>query len=411
MSRTLKRILLSMTLFGCAADPATTTNPQPSPGGKGDAIGPSDDPNILIDNATFRLGDLVTANDIGKTFGTDDAHIPYPDTYWPFVDEGTDQNWNMDATPTEKYMGLLDSSHVADAKSWEKTNHGSDLPGVASWYGHCPGWTASALLNAPLQHGVYAMADGNGGLKACDGADSSTCTWFEIGDINALMAEAYVDAASRFIGGRCDTKPADIQRDANGRIVRTGSGCQGLNAGALLVVAGNVMKIRQKPFAIDAQNDANTDQIWNQPAYRYTMYRFYSLNEAQAANLVVHGTFDGDQTHYQWNDAARGWVMVDIGLKWVSENGPNTTVVSGADSTRETRMVAVIELDGPGTNYDSKVIGGEYVDDSTVGADRLTVPPFVWMATDAGPDDSPRHNPYIKSSAVKQLVSLAQQPQ
>jgi hypothetical protein len=407
-------LLVPALAFACSSADVTTPDKGGGGGtGKADGISASDDPNQLIDNATFRFGDVVNTGDVGVLYGTDDDHIPYPDTYWAFVNEGVDWDWTGSGSPVDKYMSIADPDHTADAKAWEHTNHGNGVPGVADWFGHCPGWTAASMLNAPIQHAVDAKSDGNGGITSCNAGDTG-CVHFEIGDINALMAEVYVDATSKFIGGRCDTKASDIQRDSSGRIVRNGGGCQGLNAGALMVVMANVMGYQQKAFAIDAQNDANTDQIWNQPAYRYMVNRFETLTEAEAANLVVHGTKDGDQTHYQWNDAAKGWALVDVSLSWVSEHGPNPDVYSGADSTRTTRMVAVIELDDVSSNLDSKVIGGEYVDDPSVGADRLTVPPFVWMATDAGPEDVPTwangnsHNPYLKPSLVKQLIALGQ---
>lgn len=67
---------------------------------------------------------------------------------------------------------------------------------------------------------------------------------------------------------------------------------------------------------------------------------------------------------------------MDVTLHWVSETaGPNTTVVSGAETTRTTRMVTVIELDRPATDSAARVVGGEYLDDDRVGADRLRVAP------------------------------------
>ena len=172
---------------------------------------------------------------------------------------------------------------------------------------------------------------------------------------------------------------------------------------------------QQQPFAIDAQNDFNTDQIWNQPAYRYTVNRYQPLTVAQAANLVAHGTLDGDQTSYAWNSAANGFVLVDLTIWWVSENGPNLTPVSGADSTVQTRMVAVIELDLDASDPNAQILGGEYINDSTAGADRLTVPPFVWVIHGPGYENLPTsvdgnyHNPYVKPSLVKQLIALGVQ--
>jgi Transglutaminase elicitor len=379
--------------------------------GKEDAIGSYEAPETLVPGASRRLAANIVGADIGKTFGTDDDHVPYPDTYWPFTDEGVDAEWSGSESALEKLLELTDAANVAAAKQWEHTNHGKGVPGVSDWWGHCPGWTGAAMANAPIKHAVYAKSDGNGGLAAC-GAGAAGCVKFEIADINALEAEVYVDGDSSFIGARCDTAPNKIKRDANGRILT--NGCGGVNPGALLIVMGAQMKKKHLPFAIDAQNDFNTDQIWNQPAYRYTVNRYQSLTEAQAANLVTSGSMTGPATKYPYNPAAKGFALVDVTLHWVSERGPNLTMVSGLSSTRKTRMVAVIELDKAPRYTTAKILGGEYVDDRSVGANRLTVPPFLWTIHDAGSEELPTyvdgdyHNPYVKPSLVKQLIALGQ---
>ncbi len=411
-----RTILTSMAagslLAACSGQVSTKPNPVHHVPGKGDAIAPFEDPSGLVANASRALADNISAADVGQTFGVADGNIPYPDTYWPFTDDGIDARWNGDTSPLEKFMTIADASHVADAKAWEHNNHGAGVPGVSGWWGHCPGWTGAAMANAPIQHAVYATSDGNGGLTACNAGDAN-CTRFEIGDINALMAEVYVDGQSSFIGARCDTAPDRVSRDGNGRI--TQEGCDGVNPGSLLIVASNLMKQNQMPFAIDAQNDFNTDQIWNQPAYRYTVNRFQPLTQAQAANLVVHGTLDGDQTTYQWNAQAQGFALVDLTLSWVSERGPNTGVVSGASSTRQTRVVSVVELDKDAADATAQIIGGEYVADASAGSSRLSVPPFLWTIQGPGPEqldpsvDGNSHNPYVRPSLVQQLIALGQQ--
>jgi len=379
--------------------------------GKADAIGGYEAPETLVPGASRRLAANIVGSDVGKTFGTDDNHVPYPDTYWPFTDEGVDAAWDGGDSPVDKYMKLADAANLKAAKDWEHNNHGNGVPGVGSWWGHCPGWTGAAMANAPIEHAVNAKFSG-GKFVACT-AGSAGCTKFEIGDINALMAEVYVDGDSSFIGARCDTEASKVKRDKNGRI--TTPGCGGVNPGSLLIVMGARMKKQHLPFAIDAQNDFNTDQIWNQPAYRYTVNKFQSLTTAQAANLVTTGKMTGSATKYPYNSAAKNFALVDVSLSWVSERGPNTSMVSGLSSTRVTRMVAVIELDKPASNSTAKILGGEFVDDASAGADRLTVPPFLWVIHDAGSDDlstdvgGDNHNPFIKPSLVKQLIALGQQ--
>jgi hypothetical protein len=410
-------LLCLFTLAAACAPPRTKGAPNPAHGdrargGKGDAIGDFEQPEALIDGASRLLSDNLVASDVGQTFGTDDAHVPYPDTYWPFTSDGIDQRWSGGQSPLEKLVGLTAPGSLADAKAWEHKNHGSGVPGVADWFGHCPGWTGAAMDNTPILHAVNVKGDGQGGLAACADGDAG-CVAFQIGDLNALMAEVYVDGASAFIGARCDTKPSDVKRDANGRI--TQEGCDGVNAGSLLIVASTLMKQRQQPFAIDAQDSSNTAEIWNQPAYRYTVNRFEPLATAEAANLVAHGQRAGDQTSYPWNTAAQGFALVDLTLSWVTELGPNSSVVSGARSTATTRMVAVIELSAPTTDPSATILGGEFLDDPSVGASRLTVAPFVWVTQGPGPDGLPTsvngdsHNPYVSTSVVRQLIALGQQ--
>jgi hypothetical protein len=317
---------------------------------------------------------------------------------------------NPAPSPLEKFIKLVDPTSATAALRWERENHGKQLPGVLDWFGHCPGWVAASLLNGPLPGGVTVRFDGTNLVK-CAGEEPG-CTKFELGDINALAAEAHEGAVSRFIGARCDTDPKDIERDDFGRIVRNGSGCKGLNPGTMLIVLGNQIKRRHLPFAIDAQNEFTTNQIWNQPAFGYTVHNFEELTEKKAANLVATGgqsPTGGDLDEYIFNSKAKGWVLLDLSLLWVSEVGPNLEPVDAQtfaeDATQETRMLAVIELDQPVSNPEARIIGGEYLDDDATGADRLRNAPFAWLAIEKG-DDS-EHNPFVSGVLVQQLMDLA----
>lgn len=392
--------------------------------GKADQISGRDDPSGLLANAERRLAQLISPQDVGETFGLADENAPYPDTYWPMVDDGIAVEWleksgskcsstnacsDPAPSPLAKYMMLADPANLDEAVAWEVKNHGKDVKDVKDWFGHCPGWAAAAQMHTPIQGPTAFASDGAGGVRLCEAGEPG-CVVFEIGDMNALMAEVFNNARSRFIGARCDTEPADIERDEFGRIVRTGKGCQGLNAGAMFLVASNLLKLDKKAFNIDAQNEFNTEQIWNQPAYRYTVHGFEHLSESEAANLVATGgeSRTGAHDDYLWNSNAEGFALVDFDLHWITETaGPNLRVVSGTSQTKKTRMLAVIELDADPSDPSAEIIGGEYLDDATTGADRLRVQPFAWVAFDVGPDDGGGHNPFVKGQLVKEMIALS----
>ncbi len=408
-------LLLSLLTGACVAEDASEFDQEAD---KADQISGQDDPSGILGNAERRLAWLISSNERGQTFGVDTENIPYPDTYWPYTDNGIAASWmdkagfacsrpnncrTPEASPLEKFTRMT-GANVGAAMDWEHKNHGQGRPGVSGWWGHCPGWVAGAMLNKPILHSVLAKADGNGGVIACNEADPN-CTTFEIGDINALSAEAYENSPAKLIGSRCDTNPDSIQRDQFGRVIRNGRGCKGLNAGSMLILMANRLKMQKKPFAIDVQNADTTGEIWNQPAFAYTVNRFERLDETQAANLVASGRPQGPQTRYQWNNNAQGFALVDFTLLWVTETpGPNETVVRGINSYRKTRMVAVIELDSTFDDSNARIIGGEYIDDPSVGADRLSVAPFAWVSNGMGPENS--HNPYVNNRMVQQLINM-----
>lgn len=381
---------------------------------KYEQIGPSDSPAKVLSDVTTYLADNISGADVGQTFGVVDANVPYPDSDWSFANGGIDLRWNGGApSPLEKYLSLADPAHLAAGKSWEQQFHGSGFPSASVWFGHSEAWAVSAMLNPPVIHGVDAKSDGQGGVVACD-AGAAGCTRFEIGDLNGLAAEAYVSANLDYIGSRCDkgSTPAELPRSATGRIGSLGNFCQGQNAGTLLVTLGNLLKAQQQPFAMDPQSDFSTERLWNQPVYRYHVYRYEALTEAEAANLVSSGKRDGPLVRYQSDDFAKGFAFVDIGVQWVAENGPNVSFVPGLASTRETRFTAVIEMDAAASDYDATVLGGQFLDDPAVGSDRITHFPYVWIARSArDPSAGPGHrNPFVDPALVRQLIALGQQP-
>ncbi len=448
--------LAALMAFACSASSVDAESQEAN-----DTADPrAEDLRILPGTYSAKLVDNILPEDVNQRegFGLPDQRVPYPDTYWPFnageygVD-GTDFRWQGPdvLSPTEKFASVVfkgDAAMIAKAKKWEHDHHGPGLGvrdgrEVSDWEGHCPGWTGASMSNAPLVRPVFVKPDARNAFATCTEAEAAAgtngCTRFDIGDINALMAEVYVDGNQPLIGAGCFTSEPSvdefdrIKRNPQRMMAENGVGCRGLNPGALLMVLGNRLKKEQQPFAINAQQPGITDQIWNQPVYRYTVNSYEEIDEARAIALVAEnsqGTAAPDS--YIWNSQAKGFVLVDISLHWVRELGPNREYVSGRESTMKHRVKAVIELDkavsGNARNRASaKIIGGEYVTDEaaaahnppdTVGPHRLAVPTFVWVSVDAGPEDLTEeeadnrnfqhHNPFIKPSLVKKLIKLGQ---
>ena len=173
----------------------------------------------------------------------------------------------------------------------------------------------------------------------------------------------------------------------------------------MMILMANRLKMQKKPFAIDAQSEDTTNEIWNQPAFAYTVNSFEHITESEATNLVASGRRQGALRGYRWNNSARGFAFVDFSLLWVTETPmPNQRPVAGINSYKKTRMVAVIELDRDPSDSEAQIIGGEYIDDPSVGASRLTVAPFAWISQGMGPEN--KHNPYVGNSIVQQLINM-----
>jgi hypothetical protein len=422
MHRYIGLTYISFVLFGGLVSAGCAERTEPSAevveeAREADAIGAFERPEALVANASRRLIDHISAADIGQTFGVPDERVPYADTYWPFVYGGTDWRWNPQGsdprTPIEKYMAITAPHLTHYATAWEYRNHGRGFPGLANWHGHCPGWTAAALSNAPIRHPIFAGPDGRGGIAPCR-EGTVGCVRFEIGDVNALMAEIYLDASTSLIGGMCGAEASAIPRDRYGRILK--EGCAGVNPGSLLIVASTLLRRYQIPFAIGAQNSSNTAEVWNQPAYRYHVYDFHRLTTTEAANLVARGSTTGPVSSYPWNPAARGFAFLDLAIHFVAETSPHISFTSGTSSTYAMRVAAVLELDADAANPYASILGGEYLDLPSSGADRLSVPPFLWVPRGPGPESVPlsasfrsdQHNPYLRPSLVRQLIILGQ---
>ena len=89
---TLTGLMLTACVEGSSPDPGRDGAPTAA-AGKADQISGADDPSGLLGVAERRLSLLISADEIGQSFGVDEDNIPYPDTYWPMVDNGIAVEW------------------------------------------------------------------------------------------------------------------------------------------------------------------------------------------------------------------------------------------------------------------------------------------------------------------------------
>lgn len=118
--------------------------------------------------------------------------------------------------------------------AWEILNHYN--PGGGSWWGHCNGWAAAAILtNEPREDVSVTLRDGT--VK------------FTSADIKGLMSESHYSTYSRFYGARYDGEDDDIAD---------------LTPAAFHKLVS--FYVREQGVALVFDTSAN-EEVWNFPAY------------------------------------------------------------------------------------------------------------------------------------------------
>ncbi len=119
-------------------------------------------------------------------------------------------------------------------QQWELLNHYS--PAGGSWWGHCNGWSAAAILtNEPRSTYTSTIRD-------------QTVTW-TTADIKGLLTESHYGGSSHFYGQRYNDKNSDITD---------------LSPKAFHTIIAHYVRDRQVPLVFDTT--AN-EEVWNFPAY------------------------------------------------------------------------------------------------------------------------------------------------
>src|SRR5205085_1724032 len=82
-----------------------------------------------------------------------------------------------------------EAAHGASgAQSWELSHHGSSVPGLQNWWGHCNGWAAAAVLFAE-PHATMPVGS----------------TAFGVADQKSLLSEIAMEVDAAFFGSRANS--------------------------------------------------------------------------------------------------------------------------------------------------------------------------------------------------------------
>lgn len=356
---------------------------------------------------------------------------PWPDTYWPTFADSTNHRWKGDdeLSPLEKYdlafnnwmmpSNFMDlkpfdpkdceagydpeyyeqlgpaAKYMSDKKGNKRSRDGIDSDGdgeidecddesndgVEFWWGLCHAWVPASMNEVEPRYPVEM----NG-------------VTFYPADIKGLLQTAYDSSNSMILGGRCNAKGADLERDEQGRIVD--DNCRDTNAGSFHVVLSNMLGRYNLSVAEDRTYDY---EVWNQPIEKFEITKQEYIDVAQANALLG---VEGDT--YKYNDDAEKFVEVEATLTYITESEAEAKplVPELALYRRSDNYHYILELDAEG-----HIIGGEWLQGRTDHPSwgYSEQPDFLWISN--GPaSNSPRINPYISYSTIKELLEKSQIP-
>ncbi len=312
------------------------------------------------------------------------ADSNYPDLNWHRVAAYYSRgfgNANMDLlSPAEKYDLLvgdtnwtLSNAQLAEGRAYAFDSNGNPRT-VETWMGICHGWAVAAYIDERPRNSVWAVAANGQQIE------------FRPDDIKALSVLKWANGqavrnengslvnASRFIGGRCNIKEDEVQRDpVTGAVMN--DDCFDTNPGAWHKSIVNQIGVLKRSFVLDVTFDY---EVWNQPVVGYS-YSYFNPRTMQNTNTLRNAIepigFSGDKfaslrgRKYNNNNRPSQVVGVIMNMSYVVETTPTTrsTDSESNDAIRNVRYVYDLELGANG-----EIMGGEWYED--------THPDFLWTS-------------------------------
>ncbi|MGE0395272.1 MAG: proprotein convertase P-domain-containing protein [Kofleriaceae bacterium] len=425
-------LLSSLAVTACATDEGDNEclpgdidcAPPSSDGGKGDGFDYKNSPERMSQRLEYKLSSLPKKGEL-KTptwkakYPNAKPGIPvaWADTYWPTSDGSHNKRWQGASvkSPLEKYDQAFNNAAgcatipdevcgsgakaawdayytcAGPAAKWQsKTfqgagkmhdgidNNGKDgvdecngsdgNDGVAGWWGTCHAWSPAALMEPEPQHPVTV-----------NGVE------FTVGDIKALIQNAYDSTSAVMLGGRCNAETIE-----HSPTMSANNECSDVNPGALHVILTNFLGIAQLPLVED--RTANFE-VWNQPVLKYEVTKQAEISKTKANQCVGNGS----GSTWTYNTSAKKLYEVRVTVTYLSESGASNTPHGFEDNTSEDDYHYILEL-----NSDGKVIGGRYCTDSTNSHID-----FLWSPTGS----NRASNPGVDHNKVKELIAKSVAPE
>lgn len=422
-------LLGSTILAGCADSSSQPSDCQPgdvdcaapAATGKADGWDDKNNPDYFAQHLEYHLDKLPKKGWRNTPYWKDQypeavgkADTVWADTYWPASEGSHNARWQGPTvkSPLEKYDAAFNNAPGCDtqpamygagakaawdqynqcagpAAKWQTTeyeqigymhdgvdndndgvtdDYGQDgsIDSVQGWWGSCHAWTPASQLVPEPQHAVTM----NG-------------VTFEVGDIKAIIQNAFDQTSAVMLGGRCNDK--EITHDVHGS---ANDDCRDVNPGALYVVMTNFLGINQMPLIED--KTANYE-VWNQPVVGYEVTQL-DKTTATAANTCVGNTGDS----WSYNPDAKDLYEVRMTVSYVVEGYPGTAPIGYRNNVATDDYHYILEVGSTG-----KVIGGRYCTDTENShIDFLWSPTGQWNPS----------NPYVDVGKVQQLIKASVAP-
>jgi hypothetical protein len=164
---------------------------------------------------------------------------PWAGYWWDYKGEGISRLTGDTESAAQKYDRLMGQTGNRSAQKWELENHGSKLPGVEDWWGHCNGWAAAALLEREPRRSVTVD-----GIR------------FTRADLKALLSETHMEVSTDFLGNRFDE---GSMRDSD---------YEDVSPAQFHLAMVNLLGRQRQGMAVDRHTH---DEVWNHPVIAYRM--------------------------------------------------------------------------------------------------------------------------------------------